>query len=99
MSENFTREGNDTLEQQIKSADSPTALYEMLATHLAENRPTEASATAAANPPMPAEPVRHSPSGFFQVVYPSGNDRFEVSADSAEELRKKIEKIYSMYRR
>jgi hypothetical protein len=92
MAQDFTKEGNDALEKQIKSADSPSALFEVLATHLAEHRPTEAQAAAAAPLNVTSRPVPQRMQGdakFCQVAY-RVNDRLEIYAETPREFEEKL---------
>jgi hypothetical protein len=99
MAEDFTTKPTAAEAEAIADCKDPRHLYELLQANAAASRavPQETPAAVAA-PPIPAERVRHNSAGYFQVVYPNGNDRFEVTADSEEELQKKIERIRAMYR-
>ena len=100
MAEPFVTPASERTTKLYSEAQSPTELYEIAMKELHEHRGTPETPTAPSAPaPLPAGPVDHRASGFYRIVYPSGNDRFEVTADSEEELQKKIERIYQMYKR
>ena len=102
MPENFTTKPTDAEKAAIESCNDPRHLYELLQAKVAAERliaPETSAPAVAAEPSMPAGPVYHRASGYYRVVYPNNNDRFEVTADSEEELQKKIERIHQMYKR
>lgn len=95
---------NPTLDQQIAGARSSAEIAELCRNAFPEYRAVtrdgELAVSDSQAAPMPETPA--APSGtsqFYEVLYPHENDRFEISADSWEELEEKKRKIFAMYQR
>ena len=103
MSQDFTK-SNPALERAIRAATNFEQIRELCVASseqshvLTRNRAGEVTVKDSFAGPAPQAPLPTSQTGrYFEVIYPSGNNRFELYADSPAELAELKQRILALF--
>lgn len=98
MSENAASpHASDAFKKLVEGCTDSSQLQEALRNYR-EQEAAAASAPAAAAPAPPVVPESQvGREDFGTVIYPGGSNRFEIWADSQQELDAKVAAIYKMF--